>query len=72
VRSALLLAGFHVGIGEKIAEGKFGTYAALQRQALHQPLDLRWLARLARSSAPFPKDAPADALDRIRRMPQFS
>lgn len=72
VRSALLLAGFHVGIGEKIAEGKHGTQAALSREALRQPLDPRWLARLARSSAPFPKDAPADALERIRRLAQFS
>jgi queuine tRNA-ribosyltransferase len=71
VRSALLLAGFCVGIGERIAEGKYGTQAALDRRALHQPLDQRWLARLARSSAPFPKDAPADAIERIRAMPQF-
>jgi len=72
VRSALLLAGFHVGIGEKIAEGKFGTHGALEEAALHQPLDQRWLARLARSSAPFPKDAPADAIERIRAMQQFA
>ena len=72
VRSALLLAGFCVGIGEKIAEGKYGTHAALERRALHQPLDQRWLARLARSSAPFPPDAPADAIERIRAMPQFA
>lgn len=72
VRSALLLAGFHVGLGEKIAEGKLSTHAALERAALLHPLDQRWLARLARSSAPFPRDAPADAIERIRAMPQFA
>lgn len=71
VRSALLLAGFHVGMGEKIAEGKLSTHATLERAALHQPLDDRWLARLGRSTAPFPKDAPVDAIERIRGMAQF-
>ena len=37
-----------------------------------RPLDLRWLARLSRSSAAFPADAPADALARISRHPQFA
>jgi queuine tRNA-ribosyltransferase len=72
VRSALLLAGFSVGIGEKIAEGKHATVAVLAPHELCQPLDGRWLERLARSSAPFPSDAPADALERIRALPQFT
>lgn len=72
VRSALLLAGFRVGVGEKIAEGKHATVAALEPARLEQPLDRRWLERLARSSAPFPPDAPADALERVRALPQFS
>jgi queuine tRNA-ribosyltransferase len=72
VRSALLLAGFRVGIGEKIAEGKHATVAALDPAPLDQPLDARWLDRLARSSAPFPTDAPVDALERVRRLPQFA
>jgi queuine tRNA-ribosyltransferase len=71
VRSALLLAGFNVGIGAKIAEGKHATIAALAPEQLCQPLDARWLERLARSSAPFPPDAPADALERVRALPQF-
>jgi queuine tRNA-ribosyltransferase len=72
VRSALLLAGFRVGVGEKIAEGKHATVAALDPTPLAQPLDARWLERLARSSAPFPPDAPDDALDRVRALPQFA
>lgn len=72
VRSALLLAGFGVGVGQKIAEGKFATVAALAPTRLEQPLDRRWLERLARSTAPFPPDAPADALDRVRALPQFA
>lgn len=71
VRSALLLAGFAVGTGEKVAEGKHATIAALGADALARPLDQRWLARLSRSSAPFPPDAPADALARITALPQF-
>lgn len=72
VRSALLLAGFHVAIGDKIADGKHATIASLPPAELAAPLDARWLERLARSSAPFPPDAPPDALDRVRAMPQFA
>lgn len=72
VRSALLLAGFHVGVGQKIADGKFATVAARDPARLEQPLDRRWLERLARSTAPFPRDAPSDALERVRALPQFA
>lgn len=72
IRSALLLAGFHVGIGEKIAEGKYATTAAIPPGSLQTPLDQRWLDRLTRSSAPFPSDAPANALEQIKRLPQFT
>ncbi len=71
-RSALLLAGFAVGIGVTTGEGKPTTLAASDVADLRQPLDPRWLERLARSSAPFPPDAPSDAFDRIRSMPQFA
>jgi tRNA U34 5-methylaminomethyl-2-thiouridine-forming methyltransferase MnmC len=71
VRSALLLAGFAVGIGDKIADGKHATVAALPAAVLTQPLDRRWLERLSRSSAPFPSDAPADAFEQVRALPQF-
>jgi queuine tRNA-ribosyltransferase len=70
-RSALLLAGFHVGVGDPSGPKEETTAAATHPGLLARPLDGRWLARLARSSAPFPPDAPPDALDRIRAHPQF-
>lgn len=71
IRSALLLAGFSVGVGVPLSTGKFATVAATCTEDLEQPLDRRWFERLARSSAPFPPDAPGDALERIRTMTQF-
>ena len=68
VRSALVLAGFVVGVGVPVGAGKFGTTAAVPPATVAQPLDDRWLERLARSSAPFPADAPADALLRVGAM----
>ncbi len=70
-RSALLLAGFFVGAGDPSGPKEETTAAATDGSILARPLDGRWLARLARSSAPFPDDAPPDALDRIRAHPQF-
>jgi queuine tRNA-ribosyltransferase len=72
VRAALLLAGFAVGVGEKVSEGKYATCAATSPELLEQPLDRRWLERLSRSTAPFPADAPADASLRIVALPQFA
>jgi queuine tRNA-ribosyltransferase len=72
VRAALLLAGFAVGIGEPVSPGKYATCAATSVEALRQPLTRRWFERLARSSAPFPSDAPADALERIEALAQFA
>jgi queuine tRNA-ribosyltransferase len=72
IRAALLLAGFSVGLGEKISEGKYGTCAAVWPALPALPLDRRWLERLSRSSLPFPPDAPLDALARIRGLPQFA
>jgi queuine tRNA-ribosyltransferase len=71
-RSALLLAGFAVGVGEPISPGRSATIASVRCADLPRPLDRRWLDRLARSSAAFPPDAPADALQRIRALPQFA
>lgn len=71
VRSALLLAGFAVGLGARIGPGKDATVAALDPAALERPLGRRWLDRLTRSSVPFPADAPTDALERIGEMAQF-
>jgi queuine tRNA-ribosyltransferase len=70
-RAALLLAGWHVGVGDASGPKDATTAAATDPSLLARPLDARWLARLARSSAPFPADAPEDALDRIRAHPQF-
>ncbi len=70
-RSALLLAGFAVGVGVDMGMGKRATRAALSAAELEAPLDRRWLERLARSSAPFPPDAPKDALAQIGALPQF-
>lgn len=76
-RSALLLAGFAVGVGGPTGERAQTTIAAVNVRALERPLDARWLERLARSSAPFPADVAGDAaaqLDaraRIAAHPQF-
>jgi queuine tRNA-ribosyltransferase len=72
VRSALLLAGFFVGIGDPSGPKAGTTAAAVDLGDVRRPLDLRWLERLARSSAAFSADAPADALGQIRAHPQFS
>jgi queuine tRNA-ribosyltransferase len=72
MRAALLLAGFAVGEGEPTVAGKRTTVAARAPSELAQPLDKRWFARLARSSAPFPPDAPPEALELIRSLPQFA
>jgi queuine tRNA-ribosyltransferase len=75
VRSALLLAGFHVGTGALVGT-KETTAAALAPARPAQPLDRRWLARLQRSSAAWPSDiAAADqpaAWLRIAAHPQFA
>jgi queuine tRNA-ribosyltransferase len=70
-RAALLLAGFVVGHGDASGPKEETTAAALPPALPARPLDARWLARLGRSSAPLPADAPADALARIRALAQF-
>jgi queuine tRNA-ribosyltransferase len=73
VRSALLLAGFAVGVGEAVSTRKYGTCAALRHEDLQRPLDRRWLDRLSRSCAPLPVDAPPrdQAFEQIESRPQF-
>ncbi|MFL5299598.1 MAG: tRNA guanosine(34) transglycosylase Tgt [Anaeromyxobacteraceae bacterium] len=71
VRSALLLAGFSVGAGDASGPKAETTAAAVRTGDLARPLDRRWLERLARSSAPFPADAPPDAAARVAEHPQF-
>jgi queuine tRNA-ribosyltransferase len=70
-RAALLLAGFVVGHGDASGPKEETTAAALPPALPARPLDARWLARLRRSSAPFPPDAPGDAFQRISALPQF-
>jgi queuine tRNA-ribosyltransferase len=70
-RSALLLAGFTVGVGDPSGPKEETTAAALPPAAVARPLDGRWLERLGRSTAALPADAPVDALERIRGMAQF-
>jgi queuine tRNA-ribosyltransferase len=70
-RSALLLAGFFAGRGDPSGPKQETTAAAVDPRDLLRPLDGAFLRRLERSSAPFPPDAPGDALDRIRAHPQF-
>ncbi len=71
-RAALLLAGFDVGLGPPIGADKRGTCATVPPSAPDAPLDARWLARLRRSSAPFPADAPPDALATLARLPRLA
>jgi len=71
VRSALLLAGWAVGVGESIGEKAATTAAAVVATDLARPLDRQWLARLSRPDVPLPADAPADLVARISAMPQF-
>jgi queuine tRNA-ribosyltransferase len=68
----MLLAGFAVGVGELTTDGKPTTECAVLARDVARPLGRRWVERLARSSAPFPADAPPDALDRIRALAQFA
>lgn len=72
VRSALLLAGFAVGRGLALASGRESTIAATQARDLALPLDATFIDRLSRSTAPFPPDAPGDALAIVARAPQFA
>jgi len=71
VRSAMLLGGFAVGTGDNVGELKQNTCAAVNVEDLESPLTRRFVERLTRSSAPFPPDAPEDALQRIGALPQF-
>jgi len=71
VRAAMLLAGFAVGLGAPTGTKLQTTCAATRAEDLEDPLGARWLERLGRSSAPFPDDAPGDAMDRVGRAPQF-
>lgn len=76
-RSGMLLGGFAVGVGGRIGDREQTTIAATNHTDLAQPLDARWLARLARSSVAFPTDVAPDAdsqaaaLAHVSAQPQF-
>jgi queuine tRNA-ribosyltransferase len=72
VRTAMLLAGFAVGTRSDVGELKQNTCAAVDVRDLDAPLDARFLDRLTRSTAAFPSDAPPDALQRLRALPQLA
>jgi queuine tRNA-ribosyltransferase len=77
-RAGLLLAGFAVGVGGPTGLRSETTIAAVDVADLAQPLDARWLARLARSTAAFPSDVANDeaardaALSHVRACAQFT
>jgi queuine tRNA-ribosyltransferase len=70
-RTALLLAGFAVGLGAPLGGKKRATVAALDAADLSEPLGPRFLARLTRSSAPLPHDAAPDALEQLASLVQL-
>ena len=74
VRSAMLLAGFAVGVGASTGNKAQTTIAATSHDLLDSPLDARWLERLSRSSGPFPSDIEDrdSAFAAVRACPQFS
>lgn len=71
-RTALLLAGWAVGIGAPIGDKAETTTAAVEAADLERPLDRAWLRRVARADAPRPVDAPADAAVKVAEAPQFA
>lgn len=72
VRTALLLAGFAVGTRNDVGDLKKNTCAAADVADLDAPLDARFLDRLTRSTAAFPSDAPPNALEQLRALPQLA
>jgi queuine tRNA-ribosyltransferase len=74
-RSALLLAGFYVGLGAaRSGKQKHATVAATRLADLVRPLDRTWLASLPRPASSTPRD-PAlsvEALARLRQHAQFA
>jgi queuine tRNA-ribosyltransferase len=71
VRTAMLLAGWMVGVGEGIGDKQATTTAAVRLQDLKRPLDSRWLTRLSRPTVPLPPDAPPGAAARVTACDQF-
>ena len=72
-RTSMLLGGFAVGVSVGTGTRDETTIASTHHDALQLPLGVRWLERLARSSAAFSHDVldSAAALATIRGLPQF-
>jgi len=60
IRSAMLVAGFHVARGVASAPKRETTIALTEPHLPHALLDRDWLAHRERSSARFPTDVPAE------------
>ena len=79
LRVTLLLAGFHVGVGQAIGDKEETTIASNTPALLSQPLDRGWLKRAAASTSAEPlhvssyRQAPLtrESLDQLLAHPQF-
>ena len=79
MRVALLVAGFHVGVGRAAGRKEETTIAANAPELIAEPLSQRWLERACRSVSAEPlweptyRQAPLTAAteERLRRHPQF-
>jgi queuine tRNA-ribosyltransferase len=79
LRVSLLLAGFHVGVGNASGPKEETTLAANSSELISRPLDGRWLNRAQRSDCAEPMQEPiyrrarlANAtFERLRGHPQF-
>jgi queuine tRNA-ribosyltransferase len=56
IRTAMLLAGFHVGYGRATPMKNDTSVASTALGELERPLDARWLERFDRSTSPLPHD----------------
>lgn len=76
VRTAMLSAGFFVGVGPRSGLKDETTHAATAKQLLDQPLGERWLLRWLRSHTKFTKDTSASGArlmtNAVLAHPQFS
>ncbi len=71
VRMALLLAGWHVGVGIPTGQKATTTVAAVRLQDLEAPLDRAWLSRIDRTDLRLPEDAGENAVVRTKACHQF-
>ena len=79
LRVTLLIAGFYVGVGHATGEKEETTVAANTMSLVAEPLDLRWLERVRRSSSAEPLWEPVyrqaslspETWQKLREHPQF-